>query len=58
MAILAADLQEVADKSVEAAFVDQGYTGDQPAQDAAHGTCPEVVKLPEWPAVAMGRRAE
>jgi transposase len=40
--------QEVTGESVEVAFVDQGYTGDQPAQDAAaHGIHLEVVKLPE-----------
>lgn len=33
---------------LEVALVDQGYTGDQPAQDAAaHGIHLEVVKLPE-----------
>jgi transposase len=33
---------------VEVAFVDQGYTGEQPAQEAqAHGLQLEVVKLPE-----------
>jgi len=31
--------------TVELAYVDQGYTGDQPAADAAaHGIGPEVVK--------------
>ena len=34
--------------NVEIAFVDQGYTGEQAAQDAAqHGIKLEVVKLPE-----------
>ena len=33
---------------MEVAFVDQGYTGEQPATDAkAHGIRLEVVKLPE-----------
>jgi transposase len=33
---------------VELAFVDQGYTGDQPAEDAAqHGIQLEVIKLSE-----------
>ncbi len=40
--------QEVTGDSVEIAFVDQGYTGPQAAQDAqAHPMCLEVVKLPE-----------
>lgn len=44
---LAAQVQEVTGDSVEVAFVDQGYTGDQPAQDAAaHGIELIVVKLP------------
>jgi len=45
---LAAQVQEVTGQSVEVAFVDQGYTGEQPAQDAAaQGIRLEVVKLPE-----------
>ena len=45
---LAEQVQDVTGQSVELAFVDQGYTGDQPAQDAAkHGIQLEVVKLPE-----------
>jgi transposase len=45
---LAGQVQEVTGDAVEVAFVDQGYTGDQPAQDAAvHGLHLEVVKLPE-----------
>jgi transposase len=45
---LAQAIQEVTDETVEIAFVDQGYTGEQPAQDAAaHGIQLEVVKLPE-----------
>jgi transposase len=45
---LAQQVQEVTGDSVEIAYVDQGYTGDQPAQDAAkHGIELHVVKLPE-----------
>lgn len=45
---LAGQVQAVTGDAVEVAFVDQGYTGDQPAQDAAaHGMQLEVVKLPE-----------
>jgi transposase len=45
---LAEQVQDVTGRSVELAFVDHGYTGDQPAQDAAqHGIQLEVVKLPE-----------
>jgi transposase len=48
VAALAAQVQEVTGGSVEVAFVDQGYTGDQPAQDAAaYSLHLEVVKLPE-----------
>ena len=44
---LAEQVQEVSGEAVEVAFVDQGYTGDQPAEDAAsHGIRLEVVKLP------------
>jgi transposase len=40
-------VQAATDESVEVAFVDQGYTGEQPAADAqAHGIRLEVVKLP------------
>ena len=47
VAELAAQIQEVTDNSVEIAFVDQGYTGEQAAADAAaHGIQLEVVKLP------------
>jgi transposase len=47
VAVLAAAVQEVTGQTVELAFVDQGYTGDQPAADAAaHGIRLEVVKLP------------
>jgi transposase len=44
---LAEQIQEATDDAVEIAFVDQGYTGEQPATDAqAHGIRLEVVKLP------------
>lgn len=45
---LAKAVQETTGESVELAYVDQGYTGDEPAQAAAaHGIQLEVVKLPE-----------
>jgi transposase len=45
---LAAEVQVVTGENVEIAFVDQAYTGEQAAQDAArHGIKLEVVKLPE-----------
>ena len=45
---LAAAVQEVTGHTVELAFVDQGYTGDAPAQAAQeHGMQLEVVKLPQ-----------
>jgi transposase len=45
---LAAAVQEATGQTVEVAFVDQGYTGEEPAQDAAaHGIRLEVVKLPD-----------
>ena len=41
---LGADIQEATGQTVALAFVDQGYTGDQPAADAAaHGIRLEVV---------------
>ena len=44
---LARQIQKATGDSVEIAFVDQGYTGDQPAADAeAQGIRLEVVKLP------------
>ena len=47
VAELAARMQEATGNSVEIAFVDQGYTGDQAAADAEqHGIRLEVVKLP------------
>ncbi len=48
MAKLAEDVKAATGDSVELAFVDQGYAGEQPAQDAgAHGIELSVVKLPE-----------
>ena len=48
VAELARQVQEVTQQSVEVAFVDQGYTGDQPAQAAQdQGMQLEVIKLPE-----------
>ncbi len=45
---LAEAVQEATGESVEIAFVDQGYTGEPPAAEAAaHGIALEVVKLPE-----------
>lgn len=47
VAALTEEIQEVTGESVEVAFVDQGYTGEQAATDAqAHGIRLEVVKLP------------
>ena len=49
MASLAAQVQAVTGQTVELGFVDQGYSGEQAAADAAaqHGIRLEVVKLPE-----------
>ncbi len=48
VAELAAAVQEATGEAVEVAFVDQGYTGDQPAEDAAAvGIRLEVIKLPQ-----------
>jgi transposase len=45
---LAQQVQAATGQSVELAYVDQGYTGQQPEQAAAeHGIRLEVVKLPE-----------
>lgn len=45
---IAKDIQAATGESVEIAFVDQGYTGEKPAQAAAeNGIRLEVVKLPE-----------
>lgn len=47
VAQMAQQVQAVTGDAVEIAFVDQGYTGDQPAAEAAiHGIQLEVVKLP------------
>jgi transposase len=48
VAALAAAVQAATGERVELAYVDQGYTGQQPAADAeAHGLHLAVVKLPE-----------
>jgi transposase len=48
VAVLAEAVQRVTGESVELAYVDQGYTGDDPEGDAAsYGIHLEVVKLPE-----------
>jgi transposase len=45
---LAAAVQDVTGGTIEVGFVDQGYTGERPATDAAqHGIRLEVIKLPE-----------
>lgn len=45
---MAKAIQAAADQSVTIAFLDQGYTGEKPAQAASeHGIQLEVVKLPE-----------
>ncbi len=45
---LARKVQETTGQSVELAFVDQGYTGDVPAEAAKqHGMQLEVIKLPQ-----------
>src|SRR5690349_573238 len=47
-ATLTQAVQEVTGETVEFAYVDQGYTGDEVAEAAAeHGITLEVVKLPE-----------
>ena len=41
-------MQAQTDRSVEKAFVDQGYTGEKPARAAeAHGITLEMVRAPE-----------
>ncbi len=48
VATLAKQVQEATGESVEVAFVDQGYTGEGPAQAAGeHGIRLAVVKLPD-----------
>lgn len=45
---LAAEVQQVTGQTVELAYVDQGYTGEQAEDDAEeHGIHLKVVKLPE-----------
>jgi transposase len=45
---IARQVQKVTDKSVELIYVDQGYTGEKPAEDAKkQGITLEVVKLPK-----------
>ena len=45
---LAREIQTATGDKVEVAFVDQGYTGEEPAaQAAAHGMRLEVIKLEE-----------
>lgn len=45
---LSAAVQDATGQTVEIAYVDQGYTGERPAQAAAdHGIILEVVRLPE-----------
>ena len=47
VAELAAQVQQVTGETVELAYVDQGYTGDEPAAaGAAHGIQVDVIKLP------------
>ncbi len=46
--VLAEAVQEVTGESVELAYVDRGYTGEDPtAAAAAHGIALDVVRLPE-----------
>jgi transposase len=48
VARLAQAVQAATGQHVEVAYVDQGYSGDAPAQDAAaHGLRLEVIKLPD-----------
>jgi len=68
---LASAVQQVTGEHVELAYVDQGYTGPEPAEAAAgHGIQLAVVKLPEtkgascsspgagsWSGVSLGPRA-
>lgn len=45
---IAREVQEATGENVELAYVDQGYTGEEPASEAAaHGIQLEVVKRPE-----------
>ena len=46
--LLTQQVQQITRNSVEIAFVDQGYTGEQPQQEAAEqGIQLEVIKLPQ-----------
>ena len=48
VAELAQQVQKLTGDAIKIAYVDQGYTGDQPAQDAAkHGIELHVIKLPQ-----------
>ena len=48
VAALAAAVQAATGDAVEVAFVDEGYTGEEPAAEAAaHGIRLDVIKLPE-----------
>jgi transposase len=48
VAVLSEAVQQATGESIELAYVDQGYTGDDPEGDAAsYGIDLEVVKLPE-----------
>lgn len=48
VAALAEAVQDATNQNVDLAYVDQGYTGDRPAQAAAaHGITLDVVRLPE-----------
>ena len=45
---MAEAVQDAIGESVDLAYVDQGYTGERPAQaTATHGIALEVVRLPE-----------
>jgi transposase len=45
---LTKSVQEASGESVDLAYVDQGYTGERPAEEAqAHGITLDVVKHPE-----------
>ena len=53
---LADQVQEATGESVEIAFVDQGYTGERPSEEAeAHGITLEVVKHEEARLCALAK---
>jgi hypothetical protein len=54
---LAEQVQDATTASVAVAFVDQSYTGEQAAQDAAQGIRLEVVKSPSLNASTACARA-